>query len=122
MTGSTDGRPYHSAGTVPAASRPGPAYLGEVRSTVASTVPAGTVACHRVAACSAGAEGMTLRTAVLPDGPPPESSSPADTAAAAAPMTPTVIAVRDTRPPLLVSAGLACPRNTAHSPFLHPIS
>jgi hypothetical protein len=104
MTGSTDGRPYQVAGTVPAAGRPGLAYLGLVRSTVASSVlpgatPPGAGFRRSWPACLAAAVtgGRTTARAARPaDGPPPEeSSSPAETAAAATLIMPTVIAVRD---------------------------
>jgi hypothetical protein len=113
MTGSTEGRSYQLAGTVPGAGCPGLAYLGTFRNTVASTVlagtvpggalpgdavPAGTWSCRSLAACLAfGASGGRATAAAVPPtaGPPrDDSSSPAVTAAAAAPITLAVIAAR----------------------------
>jgi hypothetical protein len=53
ITGSTDGRPYQLAGTVPAPLRPGLACPGAVSSTVASTVLPGTAGGLDRAACRA---------------------------------------------------------------------
>ena len=69
MTGSTEGRSYQLAGTVsaatePEASRPGLAYLGAVRSTVASMVLLGTVLASAVLA-GAVLAGAVLAGAVL---------------------------------------------------------
>jgi hypothetical protein len=123
MTGSTEGRSYQLAGTVPEASCPGLAYLGTFRNTVASTVlagtvlagtvpggallggalvgtavPAGTGSCRSLATCLAfgATDGRATAAAVPPtEGPPrDDSSSPAVTAAAAAPITLAVIAAR----------------------------
>src|SRR3984885_14410641 len=52
-TGSTEGRSYQLAGTVPEASCPGLAYLGAFRNTVASTVLGGTVLAGTVLAGTA---------------------------------------------------------------------
>jgi hypothetical protein len=145
MTGSTDGRPYQLAGTVPAAGRPGLAYLGAVRSTVATTVlpetaPPGTVPRRSRSACLADAvpDGRAtaaatppltlapsaLTMAALPrlarplDGPAAEeSSSPADTAAATVAIMVAVIAVREARSPRLAGAVLAWPRDKAVPAF-----
>jgi hypothetical protein len=117
MTGSTEGRSYQLAGTAPAATCPGRAYLGTSRTTVASTVLAGpglagtglvdtglgaallagNGSCRSLAACLAFGARDGRAAAVVPpaDGlPPDESSRPADTAAAAAVTTLTVIAAR----------------------------
>jgi hypothetical protein len=132
MTGSTDGRPYQLAGTVPTALRPGLAYPGAVRSTVATTVLAGSLligpapgrsrppglaegaAGNRTTACCATARRTEAAGGPPPDGPPhDESSSPAATAPAAATVTLAVFAVRAERIFRLVSVVLASLRSTA---------
>jgi hypothetical protein len=123
ITGSTEGRSYQLAGTLPEATCPGLAYLGAFRSTVASTVlagappggmvlgaavlggtlpagavPPGTGSCRSLAAClaSGACDGPATAAAGPPaEGPPPdESSSPAEAAPAATATTLTVIAAR----------------------------
>src|ERR1700733_4295482 len=86
-TGSTEGRSYQLAGTVPEASCPGLAYLGAFRNTVASTVLgatalgatvlagtalAGTGSCRSLAACLAFGDCDGRATAA----PPAEGSPP----------------------------------------------
>ena len=106
-TGSTEGRSYQVAGTVsvvprqadavPAASRPGRAYTGASRSTVASTVlPAAWAAAAwcRCAAWLAFGTGTDRGGAPADGRLLAESSRPAETAAATAPITLTVIAAR----------------------------
>jgi hypothetical protein len=132
MTGSTDGRPYQLAGTVPTALRPGLAYLGAVRSTVATTVLAGPLLTgtasrrSRTAGLAVGAAGdrattcgaAASRAGATGDPPtdrPPhdESSSPAATAPTDATVTLSVFAVRGERLFRLVSVVLASLRSTA---------
>jgi hypothetical protein len=132
MTGSTDGRPYQLAGTVPVMLCPGLAYLGAARSTVATTVVAGSLligtasrrsrpAClavgavgNRTTACRATERPTEAAGDPPPDGPPhDESSSPAVTAPTAATVTLTVFAVCGERIVRLVSVVLASLRSTA---------
>jgi hypothetical protein len=132
MTGSTDGRPYQLAGTVPVTLCPGLAYLGAVRGTVATVVLAGSLligtasrrgrpACltvgavgNRTTACRATARWTEAAGDPPPDGPPhDESSSPAAIAPTAATVALTMFAVRGERIVRLVSVVLASLRSTA---------
>jgi hypothetical protein len=103
---------------------------------LAGTVLPGTASCRSRAACLAFGVCDLLATAVVPppeapppeappegappEGPPPdESSSPADTAAAAAAITLTVVAARAARILRFARAAPAWPRNTATLRFAY---
>jgi hypothetical protein len=96
MTGSTDGRPYQVAGTVPAARVPGAEYLGVVVRTVASSVLSGSPAGWRAGAGAAGgraggaADGWPVASAALP---PDESTRPIEVASTAAAVMATALVV-----------------------------
>lgn len=94
----------------------GPALAG-------ATFRRSSAACRAFMPDGAATEPDALTRSSRPlDGPPPaDSSSPADTVAATAPIMPAVIAVRGTRNSWLPGGELPLTRNTAAAPSL-PVS